>query len=358
MKPSLLSFFSLFIGLLLPVSLQGQNLLWDVDFKFGFDNREYSQSQNIPSGTHFGANCIPKVGLGFEERHSIYVGMDFNRHFGKINPSYSAKALLYYQYAGDHLFINAGAFPSKNRKGYYPYAFQGEYRFFDNVHEGALISYTDHGWLAEATANWTGLQQEDNRERFLVSAFLQYQNIDFPYLYPAVSFMMHHYACSKKALNVVDNVWLFPYIGVDLSSLLLAKMKLNGKFGYIQTFQNDRRTETGYVRPGGFNGELTFEYKGFGVRNLLYLGKNLQPFFESEDGNGMQYGTDLYLGSQFYGTRSGVYDRVDLYYTYHLNDMLNLSVISAQHYDGYHWNWQQLVKMTVNLNNFNFKKKK
>ena len=227
---------------------------------------------------------------------------------------------------------------------------------FDNVYEGALVSYERPDWLVELAADWTGLKQENNRERFLVYGYAQYQHHQWPYLYGAFSYMMHHFACSQTALNVVDNVWLYPHIGVELSSLLPEKMKRNARIGYIQTFQNDRRTEQGYVSPGGFNFNLGWEYKGFGIKNLLYLGKNLQPFFDSQDGNGVQYGTDLYLGSRFYSTTKGIYDRIDLYYTYHLNSMLDLSIASVHHYNGC-WNWQQLVRMTVNLNNFHFKKK-
>ena len=45
--------------------LLAQQLLWDVDFKFGFDNREYASIDTEPSGTIFGAVLSPKVGLGF-----------------------------------------------------------------------------------------------------------------------------------------------------------------------------------------------------------------------------------------------------------------------------------------------------
>ena len=35
----------------MPVLLRGQQFLWDVDLKFGFDNREYSSLTTSPSGT-------------------------------------------------------------------------------------------------------------------------------------------------------------------------------------------------------------------------------------------------------------------------------------------------------------------
>ena len=56
--------------------LLAQQLLWDVDFKFGFDNREYASIETEPSGTIFGAVLSPKVGLGFGEGHALYAGVD------------------------------------------------------------------------------------------------------------------------------------------------------------------------------------------------------------------------------------------------------------------------------------------
>ena len=43
----------------MPVLLRGQQFLWDVDVKFGFDNREYSSLTTSPSGTIFGTMLSP-----------------------------------------------------------------------------------------------------------------------------------------------------------------------------------------------------------------------------------------------------------------------------------------------------------
>ena len=71
------------IQLSMPVPLRGQQFLWDVDLKFGFDNREYSSLTTSPSGTIFGTVLSPKVGLGFGDGHAVYAGVDITRYFGK-----------------------------------------------------------------------------------------------------------------------------------------------------------------------------------------------------------------------------------------------------------------------------------
>ena len=72
--------------------LSAQQLLWDVDFKFGFDNREYASLDIAPSETIFGAVLSPKVGFGFGEGHALYAGVDAAKYFGRTAPELSLEA--------------------------------------------------------------------------------------------------------------------------------------------------------------------------------------------------------------------------------------------------------------------------
>ena len=87
--------------------LSAQQLLWDVDFKFGFDNREYASLDIAPSETIFGAVLSPKAGFGFGEGHALYAGVDAAKYFGRTAPELSLEALLYYQYDGRYFRVNA-----------------------------------------------------------------------------------------------------------------------------------------------------------------------------------------------------------------------------------------------------------
>lgn len=342
---------TVFFLLLSPLCAMGQQLLWDVDLKFGFDNREYARLDTSPSGTAFGAVLSPKIGLGWGDGYAVYAGVDIDRYFGMTSPVLMFDYLLYYQYDGEHFKANAGSFPRKRMTGYYPKAFFDEHYFFDGNLEGALLSYTAGWWKIEGVVDWVGCLGEYTRERFSVYSYGQ---AGASWLNISYSFMMTHYAASGTVGGVVDNVWLYPHLSSDLTQFLPERMNMSIRAGWIQTFQNDRVSGEGYVLPGGFQGEVSLEYYGFGVRNTIYAGNNLMPFYYTEDALGIAYGSDLYYGDLFYSTDSGIYDRLEISYHYDFKDFLSLKVASVHHYDGYGWGWQQLVQLTVNLNNFQF----
>ena len=333
------------------VPLGAQRLLWDVDFKFGFDNREYLKITTVPSSSKFGAVLSPKVGLGFGEGHALYAGVDASKYFGRTAPELTLEALLYYQYDGEYFKVNAGAFPRNRVTGHYPTAFYDESYFFDTNIGGALLSYTRKWWRIEGVVDWIGCQDKDTRERFEVYSYGQ---AGAPWLSLAYTFKMLHYAGTFNVGGVVDNVWLYPHIASDLSGFLPDRMELGLRAGWIQTFQNDRIRDEGYLTPGGFQAEAGFRYYGFGVHNTIYAGSNLMPLYYRTGLSGVTYGADLYTGSLFYSTDSGLYDRLEISYCYDFRDFLSLRVASVHHFDGYGWGWQQIVQLKVNLNNFQF----
>ena len=141
---------------------------------------------------------------------------------------------------------------------------------------------------------------------------------------------------------------------VKIGCFLPDRMELGLRAGWIQTFQNDRIRDEGYLTPGGFQAEAGFRYYGFGVHNTIYAGSNLMPLYYRTGLSGVTYGADLYTGSLFYSTDSGLYDRLEISYCYDFRDFLSLRVASVHHFDGYGWGWQQIVQLKVNLNNFQF----
>lgn len=331
--------------------LSAQQLLWDVDFKFGFDNREYASLDISPSETIFGAVLSPKVGLGFGEGHALYAGVDAAKYFGRTSPELSLETLLYYQYDGRYFRVNAGAFPRSRVTGHYPAAFYDDRYFFDTNIGGALLSYTRRWWRIEGVVDWVGCHDRNTRERFEVYSYGQ---AGASWLSFAYTFKMMHYAGSATVGGVVDNVWVYPHLVSDLTEYLPGRMSLSLRVGWIQTFQNDRIRNEGYVTPGGFQAEAGFEYFGFGVHNTVYAGDNLMPLYYRTGLSDVTYGSDLYTGSLFYSTDSGIYNRLEISYRYDFKDFLSLKAASVHHFDGHGWGWQQLVQLTVNLNNFQF----
>lgn len=331
--------------------LYAQKLLWDVDFKFGLDNREYAGMETSPSFTAFGAILAPKAGLGWGNGHSVMAGAAIERYFGQVSPLLKVSPLLYYQYEGRHFNAYAGALPMKKLSGDYPRAFFDDMLFFDPVLEGALFRYGSDTWELEAAVDWLSCLDTDVRERFAVYS---YGRKDFAFFRMGYSMMMHHFSISGTLKNVVDNIWIYPFLRLDFSGMTpLSQLFL--KAGWIQTFQNDRANNTGYVLPGGFQGEFAIEKWGVGISETVYAGGNLQPFFHTPDAKGNIYGTELYFGDRFYGTDSGIYNRTELYYAPDIGRFLSLKISFAVHYDGYGWGTQQLVRLIVNLDDSQFR---
>ncbi len=340
----------------LTTAASAQKFLWDLDFRMGFDNREYAHMKTQPSGTLFGAILSPRVGLGFGEGHAVYLGGELRRYFGKSAPKYAYEWLLYYQYDGEHLKLNAGVFPMTRLTGEYPLAFQEDNTFFDTVMEGVHVGYERDTWYLEAAVDWTGLPDEETRENFYVYS---YGRKDIGMVYGAYSFIMYHFASSYTVKGVVDNLWLYPHIGVQLAKVLpLSEFDIRA--GWLQTFQNDRISGNGYVNPGGFQAELRLEKWGVGIHETIYTGPSLLPFFNTPDAAGVPYGTALYSGDRFYGTESGLYNRLELYYAptiAKVSDYLDFRIAAVLHCDGFDWGWQQLVQVVVNLDSLKFPKK-
>ncbi|MBO7283497.1 MAG: hypothetical protein IIY14_02710 [Bacteroidales bacterium] len=340
------------VALLLLVSVSGfgQKFLWDVNFKSGFDNREYKNLETAQSATLFGLQFEPAVGLGWGEGHSIFAGGYLMAHYGARNPRYTVLPEIFYQYDGEHFRANAGIFPKRKAKGDYPKVFLGDNRYYGVPFQGALLAGKGETWMAEAILDWVGRIDKTSpstRERFMVYT---YATKSFGPFYVSFAGLLYHYASSEEVKGVVDNIWIYPYVGLDFTKWIpLQKMDLRA--GWLNTFQNNRITGEGYQNPGGFQMELDIKKWGVGVDNTLYLGGNLHPLYYEVDAAGAMYGEILYLGDPYYSTDKGIYNRLELYFEPKIGNFMKLRVSSVHHYDGSGWGWQQFVKLIIDLNN-------
>ena len=113
-----------------------------------------------------------------------------------------------------------------------------------------------------------------------------------------------------------------------------------------------------YVFPCG--AELTFDIRKWnvGIRNRLFVGADMMPYYDSRDAGGYKYGNSLYWGDPFYrlyagNDRSnsiGLCDRMELYYEPKIAEFLHLKVGLVAHflesgYAGFH----QQVSLVFNL---------
>ena len=137
--------------------------IYDVDFGFRFDNREYDRSSFSPSMTIFGARITPSAGLQIQDSgtsvHKLLIGIDIMKDFGaspvpagSLEPATATSAdgsdlaaapdetssslsnwdlfrelIFYYKweksFARTDMTLAAGIFPRKEMEGRYSTAF-------------------------------------------------------------------------------------------------------------------------------------------------------------------------------------------------------------------------------------------
>lgn len=336
---------------LLATAVSAQELKWNVGFDFNFDNREYGDLQ-IPSQTLFGARLSPEIGLawGPRDRHSLMVGVDVVKAFGRDRFCEDPELVMYYGYRSDKFRVSAGIFPRSRMIGEYSQAiFSDSVRFYDNNIEGLLLQYTGKRGFVEVGIDWDGIYSRDEREKFRIFSSGNYSTGIFTGGY---ALSVYHFAGSYDIKGVVDNIIVNPYAGFDMSRRWpLQRARLTA--GWLQTMQRDRISEQKAVHPGGFQLKLDLRKWNFGIDNTFYTGDGLMPYFQL-------YGGELYAGERFYQMQGGkCYDRLEIYY-----DKLWSSKADVSLHAGFVFHFiagkmvtQQVVQLKVAIDNDRFSRK-
>ena len=336
------------VALLLTFSAlaQSERLYLDTDFDFDFDNTEYSGSGLGSSETLFGISLAPVLRYEWSEKHNLAVGVNMQKFFGSVRFLDDIALIAYYQFRNENYGAVAGLFRRDNLLGRYSEAFFSNAWLANNrVVQGLALQYHDKVGFAELVADWNGMYSLETREQFriLFSGEGRFAKI----MYAGASFEMQHYANRADfQYNVVDNLVINPYLGVDFEAFFNFDIRL----GYLQTLQRDRLTGGGWQLPMG--GELFFRMSRWGVfiSNNLYVGKNLQPLYHSVGKEGTIYGADLYASDPFYGTPSGVYNRTGIGYERNFwKERIKVKAEFALKTDGKRLYNQQIISLAVNL---------
>ena len=329
------------------VNIFSQNLAWDLDFNFRFDNREYEKLDFPESKTLFGVSLVPQVGISWDHTHSIMTGLYYCKDFGTSLKSYDVNLYLYYAYSNKKFGINAGLFPRNKIIGDYSNLFFSDsVKFYDHDLEGLLFQYSGKRGYAEVIMDWMGKFSEKNREKFMIFGTGRYL---FGNLYIGLDFSMFHYAESVHDLGVVDNHIINPYIGYKKRQLWFFDM-FDVKAGWIEAYQRDRLQTEEVDFRSGVHFDLKLEKKRVGVYNSIYLGENLMPYYQSYDSSGNPYSTSLYYGERFYGKENGIYNRTEFYWNPNIAKWLDFKISYIIHYDGKNIGSQQLLTLIIDLN--------
>ena len=339
---------------------------YDLNFDMQFDNREFYKSAFTNSMTIFSARLTPAFGVSFQQndgtRHKLMAGIDVMKEFGNSQASnwkIFREVSLYYtlqkKMGKTDFELDAGVFPRRFSEGSYSPAFISDsLRFYDNNLEGLLLKFRRPKAYYEIGCDWMGMYDPNARERFMI--FSSGEGSVLPFLSLGYAAYLYHFSISGKASGVVDNVLGNAYMRFDLGDIT-GLQTLSFRLGWIQAMQNDRLFVGKYVFPGG--GEFVTEIRNWnvGIRNDLYVGTDLMPYYNRIDDAGDKYGNLLYRGSPFYrvyddGTQGiGLTDRLEVYYAPKIgNPYLNLKVAALFYFNvrGY-CGCRQMVSLNFNL---------
>ena len=336
---------------------------YDADFEMNFDNREYYRSSFSRSMTIFAARLAPSVGIRIErgenESHTLLAGVDLLKDFGnsssKILNEITFNYSLEKSFADTKLSIVAGVFPRSRMLDNYSEAFFSDsLSFYDNNVEGLLVQVRRPRALFEVGCDWMGQYGPENRERFMI--FSSGEGAVAPIVSLGYALYVYHFANSYVQKGVVDNVLVNPFVRFDFG-YDLGLQDLSLRFGFLQGMQHDRAYVENFVFPRG--GEFDFEFKNWnvGVKNSLFYGNDMMPYYNSSDNTGEKYGSRLYFGDPFYRVNDsysggvGFYDRFQIFYEPVIKDFLSIRIAALFHFHGSAYSGcRQQVTIKFNLN--------
>lgn len=329
-----------------------QKFVWEAGFKFKFDNREYGNDQLDESATYFGARLTPQVGLGWGSGNALMLGADLMADFGSPSFTTPVDVIFYYRHLDSKYGVYAGRFPRKYSIGNYSNAFFSEYvSFYDSNFDGLLAYYKGGKGYVEFICDWNSMYADNRREKFGIYSAGQ---LNLGMFYGGYNISLFHHAGSAVERGVVDNILLYPFVGVDFAP----KTKFTSLYlqvGWLQAFQNDRRYIDKYVTPGGIQVDFRIERFGFGIYNSFYSGQGLMPYYKSTVEGQPDYGNGLYSGEPFY--RADLYNRLEIYWQRNIRRDISVKVSSVHHFAEKKWMWQQILSLQVTLSEDMFKRK-
>ncbi len=332
-------------------SVFSQQIIYDIDYDVRFDNQEYSGIGIAPSQTLFGNVLSGTIGLSFEE-HSLHFGGVYKREFGSYRNDYHIDQIFYYSFNDHNTTLNAGVIPFEVVQGNYISAIFGSDHYYNTqLIQGFHLAKANHIMRAELIFDWLGKvssYEPEVRERFRITSSMEF---DPAFLVFGYNFNMLHLAASKEVGGVVDNILIYPYIGIDFAKYT-SDVDLEFRIGWLSSYQNNRIDGNGYVNPRGVIYDFKVEYYGLGLKNTLFIGDNIMPFYDFEDANGDIYGSLLYSGERFFATESGMYNRFEMYWNVFNRGVVDFSLSMVFHRDGHgNMGWQQKATLKVDINN-------
>lgn len=289
--------------------VSAQKFIYNIDFTSYFDNREYHEPLQTPQ-TIFALRLSPEIGLQITDKangiHRIIAGAHYTQPFGSNFREARLQPTAFYQYRWHGYALLLGIAPTKHRIEPLP-----DFLNYDSINyaepnlRGALLQYCSKHGCAEFMCDWRGMQTPMRREMFrlVLNGHYRYTGL-FTYFIGGIAQINHkaNYAKPTPREGVCDDIYISPNIGVDFAPALPLD-SLSLRASYIIAYQTERINEDRRI-PQGLLLDFFARWRFLGLKNTLYVGQNLMPFYAT-------YGPDLNQGDPFY--QSPCYNRTDLF---------------------------------------------
>ena len=313
--------FGLLAAIACAGSVQAQRVGWEADFKTRFDNREFTGSSCNESQTIFLADLSTAVSYNWLDRNTLRFGVQMQKDFGDNRDYFS--------------------------------------EVYDPTIQGMAVRYRNpKGLRAELVLNWEGMYSEYSREKFRIFGAIHkdWSREADKRWYVGGGLSMFHFANSALTEgNVVDNMLANPYVGFASKAAEVVRRNADGRptverpfwydfrAGFLWAPQRDRIADEGWKAPMGGELRVRLGWKGLEFENNLYVGENLMPLFG-------RYGSELYAGERWYGTRDRIYNRTRLGYERSFaSETIRVQAGMIFHTDGTGLYTQQVVQVSVRL---------
>lgn len=341
--------FNIFVfALLFPVVLFSQELKYNTEVHFFFDNTEFAKSNLAIDQTMAGVTLTQEIGWEFDDKHYIMGGVDAMKRLGGHDVLDDIHLLAYYHLKDDNTLFKVGTFHRHDLlDDYSNFFFQDSISFYKHTMEGIYFVKGDEKQFVKLWLDWTGLQSETERESFYLGAS-GYKKFGKLFFADFQSYM-HHFATTRpnpKHLTVSDNLLGQLSVGLKYSN----KKGLNNlrfSVGVLSGFERDRINMDNYGTPTGGVAQLDFDYKGFGIENLFYYGQERMVLYE-------RYGNELYWGNPF--LRSNMYLQNKLYWNFINNDHVKGQIAARTHLSEGKVYFEQMLTLSAHINNYHSKK--
>ncbi len=279
--------------------------LYDVDFVFDFDNREYHDSYD-QSRTILGIRLTPTIGVGFADslggQHRLMAGVSYIQPCGADWRRVQVRPTVYYQWAIRGFRASLGFVPFDQLYAAMPeYLRSDSLAFMSPNIQGALFQYQSRWGYVQAHCDWRGMFSPETREAFRIVADGRFH---YEWVFMGGYAQINHLANSEgQTQGVNDDILINPLLGMDFTSKTPLD-SLSLQVGYLCGIQRDRHIHTTHVAHG-MHADFMLRWRFIGLRNALYVGQNQMPFYPT-------YGSLLNQGDPHFQAK--LYNRTDLYF--------------------------------------------